>query len=130
MIKIAKEQFLLNWDEGHDNPDHDGIPTKMEKDLELTIYESLIDFFDHLKRNYVCSQSLGSNEEVDCYLKSINQSSGEALTLAPVTVKNGENKNLDLDEVNSLLKAEREKTKEEIRQWLISEDFEGLAERL
>jgi hypothetical protein len=33
-------------------------------------------------------------------------------------------------DVSSLLKAEREATKEEIREWLRSEDFEGLAERL
>ena len=33
-------------------------------------------------------------------------------------------------DVSSLLKAERETTKEEIREWLRGEDFEGLAERL
>ena len=33
-------------------------------------------------------------------------------------------------DVSSLLKVEREATKEEIREWLRSEDFEGLAERL
>lgn len=32
--------------------------------------------------------------------------------------------------VSSLLKAEQEATKEEIREWLIAEDFEGLAEPL
>ena len=35
-----------------------------------------------------------------------------------------------LSDVSSLLKAEREATKEEIREWLRDEDFEGLAERL
>ena len=44
--------------------------------------------------------------------------------------RNGVNKNFVLADVSSLLKAERESTKEEIRKWLISEDFEGLAERL
>ena len=38
--------------------------------------------------------------------------------------------NLLQPDVSSLLKAEREATKEEIREWLIGEDFEGLAERL
>jgi hypothetical protein len=37
---------------------------------------------------------------------------------------------LRIHDVSSLLKAEREATKEEIREWLIAEDFEGLAERL
>lgn len=40
------------------------------------------------------------------------------------------NKNFVLADVSSLLKTEREATKEEIREWLRSEDFEGLAERL
>lgn len=40
------------------------------------------------------------------------------------------NKYFALSDVSSLLKAEREDTKEEIREWLRSEDFEGLAERL
>jgi hypothetical protein len=44
--------------------------------------------------------------------------------------RNGVNKNFVLADVSSLLKAEREATKEEIREWLIAEDFEGLAERL
>ena len=44
--------------------------------------------------------------------------------------RNGVNKNFVLADVSSLLKAEREATKEEIREWLIGEDFEGLAERL
>ena len=44
--------------------------------------------------------------------------------------RNGVNKNFVLADVSSLLKAEREATKEEIREWLRSEDFEGLAERL
>ena len=39
-------------------------------------------------------------------------------------------KKLRVTDVSSLLKAEREATKEEIREWLIGEDFEGLAERL
>lgn len=39
-------------------------------------------------------------------------------------------KALRIHDVSSLLKAEREATKEEIREWLRSEDFEGLAERL
>jgi hypothetical protein len=37
---------------------------------------------------------------------------------------------LRIYDVSSLLKAEREATKEEIREWLRDEDFEGLAERL
>jgi hypothetical protein len=37
---------------------------------------------------------------------------------------------LRIHDVSSLLKAEREATKEEIREWLIAEDFERLAERL
>lgn len=37
---------------------------------------------------------------------------------------------LRIYDVSSLLKAEREATKEEIREWLRSEDFDGLAERL
>ena len=37
---------------------------------------------------------------------------------------------LRIYDVSSLLKAEREATKEEIREWLRGEDFEGLAERL
>lgn len=37
---------------------------------------------------------------------------------------------LRIHDVSSLLKAEREATKEEIREWLRGEDFEGLAERL
>jgi hypothetical protein len=44
--------------------------------------------------------------------------------------RNGVNKNFVLADVSSLLKAEREATKEEIREWLRGEDFEGLAERL
>ena len=44
--------------------------------------------------------------------------------------RNGVNKNFVLADVSSLLKAEREATKEEIREWLKGEDFEGLAERL
>lgn len=40
------------------------------------------------------------------------------------------NKNFVLADVSSLLKAEREATKEEIREWLKGEDFEGLTERL
>ena len=44
--------------------------------------------------------------------------------------RNGVNKNFVLVDVSSLLMAERESTKEEIREWLIAEDFEGLAERL
>jgi type I site-specific restriction endonuclease len=32
--------------------------------------------------------------------------------------------------INGLLKAEREAAKQEIREWLISEDFDGLAERI
>lgn len=43
--------------------------------------------------------------------------------------RNGVNKNFVLADVGSLLKAERESTKEEIREWLRGEDFEGLAER-
>lgn len=37
---------------------------------------------------------------------------------------------LKLYDISNLLKAERESTKEEIREWLRGEDFEGLAERL
>jgi hypothetical protein len=37
---------------------------------------------------------------------------------------------LPIHDVSGLLKAEREATKEEIREWLKGEDFEGLAERL
>lgn len=44
--------------------------------------------------------------------------------------RNGVNKNFVLADVSSLLKAEREATKEEIREWLKGEDYEGLAERL
>jgi hypothetical protein len=44
--------------------------------------------------------------------------------------RNGVNKNFVLADVSSLLKAEREATKDEIREWLIAEDFEGLAEHL
>jgi hypothetical protein len=44
--------------------------------------------------------------------------------------RNGVNKNFVLADVSSLLKAEREATKEEIREWLRGEDLEGLAERL
>jgi hypothetical protein len=44
--------------------------------------------------------------------------------------RNGVNKNFVLADVSSLLKAEREATKEEIREWLRCEDFEGLAERI
>jgi len=44
--------------------------------------------------------------------------------------RNGVNKNFVLADVSSLLKAEREATIEEIREWLIGEDFEGLAECL
>ena len=44
--------------------------------------------------------------------------------------RNGVNKNFVLVDVSSLLMAERESTREEIREWLIAEDFEGLAERL
>ena len=44
--------------------------------------------------------------------------------------RNGVNKNFVLADVSSLLKAEREATKEEIREWLKGEGFEGLAERL
>lgn len=40
------------------------------------------------------------------------------------------NNNIVLADVSSLLKAEREATKEEIREWLKGKDFEGLAERL
>lgn len=40
------------------------------------------------------------------------------------------NEALRIHDVSSLLKAEREATKEEIREWLRGEDFEGLAERL
>jgi hypothetical protein len=40
------------------------------------------------------------------------------------------NKNFVLADVSSLLKAEREATKEEIPEWLRDLDFEGLAERL
>jgi len=39
-------------------------------------------------------------------------------------------KALRIHDVSSLLKAEREATKEEMREWLRGEDFEGLAERL
>jgi hypothetical protein len=35
-MKTAKEQFLLDWDEG----DTDNPPTKMERDLEKVIIES------------------------------------------------------------------------------------------
>lgn len=44
--------------------------------------------------------------------------------------RNGVNKNFVLADVSTLLKTEREDTKEEIREWLRGEDFEGLAERL
>jgi len=44
--------------------------------------------------------------------------------------RNGVNKNFVLADVCSLLKAEREAAKEEIREWLRGEDLEGLAERL
>ena len=44
--------------------------------------------------------------------------------------RNGVNKNFVLADVSSLLKSEREATKEEIREWLNGEGFEGLAERL
>jgi len=37
---------------------------------------------------------------------------------------------LRIQDVSSLLKAEREATKEDIREWLIAEDFKGLAKRL
>ena len=47
-----------------------------------------------------------------------------------IDIRNGVNKNFVLADVSSLLKAEREATKEEIREWLRGEDFEGLAERL
>ena len=40
------------------------------------------------------------------------------------------NKALRIYDVSSLLKAKREATKEEIREWLRGEGFEGLAERL
>lgn len=36
MKRTAKEQFLLNWDEG----DTDNSPTKMERDLENVIIEA------------------------------------------------------------------------------------------
>ena len=38
--------------------------------------------------------------------------------------RNGVNKNFVLADVSSLLNAEREATKEEIREWLKGEDFE------
>lgn len=45
-------------------------------------------------------------------------------------VKEAVTEALRIHDVSSLLKAEREATKEEIREWLRGEDFEGLAERL
>jgi hypothetical protein len=46
-----------------------------------------------------------------------------------IDTRSGVNKNFVLADVSSLLKAKREATKEEIREWLIAEGFERLAER-
>ena len=57
----------------------------MEKD-KLTVRERLIDFCKY--QDEVHSDGIWDKEHVvDCYLKSINQSSGEALTLAPIEAK-------------------------------------------
>lgn len=89
------------------------------KEVEVNVYRKRIAEFK-MERIIVLEAELDSQKEMNAILTD---------ELELLAIEN-EKELLRKCDFSSLLKAERDTTKEEIRQWLIGEDFEGLAERI